>query len=133
MGLGETDISQIEILGDASPITAYHRPTPPECSYSYKAGVGTGRTSIDFFRDRVAYRPAIIAEKCRYAQGCRDCLRLCPSGALTEAAGTPALEPSTCFGCSACKEACQYAALELTPHPAVLESLRTYEREHGWA
>jgi uncharacterized protein (DUF362 family) len=132
MGLGETDLGRIEILGDASPITAYHRPTPPERTYSYKAGVGSGRTSIDFFRDRVAYRPVILAEKCGYAKGCRDCVRLCPSGALTEAVDAPALDACACFACSACKEACEYAALELKPHPAVLESLRAYEREHGW-
>jgi uncharacterized protein (DUF362 family)/NAD-dependent dihydropyrimidine dehydrogenase PreA subunit len=127
MGLGETDIDRIEVLGDASPIAAYHRPTPPECSYSYKAGVGSGRTSIDFYRDRVAYRPLIAAEKCRYGDGCRDCVRICPSGALTEAGGPPVLDPGTCLICSACREACAYGALELVPHPAVLASLRAYE------
>jgi len=129
MRLGETDIRRIEIVGDASPILAYHRPTPPECTYSYKAGVGSGRTSIDFFRDRVAYRPVIAAEACRYREGCRDCVRVCPSGALRDGAGLPALEPWTCFTCSACKEACRWGAVELPPHPAILESLHAYEAQ----
>jgi uncharacterized protein (DUF362 family)/Pyruvate/2-oxoacid:ferredoxin oxidoreductase delta subunit len=129
MGMGETDIRRIEIQGDASPIIDYHRPSPPESSYSYRAGVGSGRTSIDFFRDRVAYRPVVSAEGCRYGAGCRDCIRICPSGALSEGAGLPALEPSTCFICSACKEVCPYGGLELAPHPRLLESLRAYEQE----
>jgi ferredoxin len=129
MGLGETDTRRIEILGDASPIADYHRPTPPEASYSYRAGVGSGRASIDFYRDRVAYRPAIRADACRYGEGCRDCIRICPSGALTEGSGVPTLEPSTCFICSACKEVCPHAGLELVPHPSVLASLRAYEQE----
>jgi len=131
MGLGETDIRRIEILGDATPIAAYHRPTPPECSYSYRAGVGSGRTSIDFYRDRVAYRPVITAEQCRYGEGCRDCVRLCPSGALTDGPNAPSLDPSLCFICSACKEVCGYGGLELAPHPRVLESLRAHEKARG--
>ena len=127
MGLGETDLDRIEILGDASPIADWHRPTPPEYSFSYKAGVGSGRTSIDFYRDRVAYRPVISAEACRYAQGCRDCVKLCPSGALAEGPDLPVLTPSTCFVCSACKEACQYGAVELAPDPALVASLRAAE------
>jgi uncharacterized protein (DUF362 family)/NAD-dependent dihydropyrimidine dehydrogenase PreA subunit len=127
MNLGETDINKIEIVGDASPIVEYHRPTPPNCSYSYKAGVGSGTTSIDFYRDRVAYRSVITPEKCRYSQGCRDCIKMCPSGSLMEGPSGPAVEPANCFICSACKEACNFGALELTPHAAVLESLRQYE------
>lgn len=128
MGLGETEIDRIEIVGDASPITEYHRPTPPASSYSYKAGVGSGTTSIDFYRDRVAYRPEIAAAKCRYAEGCRDCIAICPSGALSAGECLPALDPEKCFICSACKEACGYQALELAPHPQVLEALHQYEK-----
>jgi uncharacterized protein (DUF362 family)/NAD-dependent dihydropyrimidine dehydrogenase PreA subunit len=128
MSLGETDINKIEIIGDASPIIAYHRPTPPECSYSYKAGVGSGKTSIDFYRARVALRPVISPEKCRYRQGCRDCVRICPSGALTEGPSSPKLDPSICFICSACKESCDYEALELESDQRIMEALAQAEK-----
>jgi uncharacterized protein (DUF362 family)/ferredoxin len=131
MGLGETDIGKIEIVGDASPIRDWHRPTPPESTYSYRAGVGSGKATIDFYRDRVAYRPLITAAACRFAEGCRDCIAICPSGALTAGTGLPALEAGKCFICSACKEACPHAALELVPHPRVLEDLRACEKEHS--
>ena len=81
-GLGEADPQKIEILGEASTIQEYHRPTAPEASYSYKAGVGSGKTSIEYYRQRVAYRPVISPEKCRYPQGCRACIEVCPAKAL---------------------------------------------------
>ena len=36
--LGQTDLEAIEVLGEACTIQGYHRPTPPEASYSYRAG-----------------------------------------------------------------------------------------------
>ena len=121
LGLGETDLNSIEVIGDASTIVEYHRPTPPETSYSYKAGVGSGRTSIEFFRKRVAYRPVISIEKCY--RGCQACVDACPSGALTRGPDTPALDSSKCMLCSACKEACDYGALELQPDERVMAAL----------
>ncbi|MFH1489877.1 MAG: DUF362 domain-containing protein [Pseudomonadota bacterium] len=123
LSLGETDIDAIEVIGDASTIAEYHRPTPPEASYSYKAGVGSGSTSIEFYRQRVAYRPVITAEDCRHGEGCTACVDVCPSGALTHGDRTPVLEASGCMACSACKEACDYSGLELAPDEAIMKAL----------
>lgn len=68
-GLGEADPNRIEIIGDVSTLHEYHRPTPPKASYSYKAGVGSGKTSIEYYHQGVAYRLVISREKCRYKQG----------------------------------------------------------------
>jgi uncharacterized protein (DUF362 family)/ferredoxin len=122
LGLGETRLSAIEVLGDASTIAEYHRPTPPESSYSYKAGVGSGRTSIEYYRQRVAYRPAIAAEKC--PSQCEECIQVCPSGALSRGTRTPVLDSSKCMLCCACKEVCEHGALELRPDEKVVASLR---------
>ncbi len=78
-------------------------------------------TSIDFFRERVATRPVISPEKC--APGCRECVEVCPSGALVKGSRIPALDSSRCILCSACKEACGHGALELRPDEKVLSSL----------
>ena len=123
LSLGETDIGAIEIIGDARTIEAYHRPTPPESSYSYKAGVGSGRTSIEFYRQRVAYRPVIDAEKCEYSAGCTACVAICPSGALSAGKDGPALDASKCMACSACREACDFSGLELIPDPEIMSDL----------
>ena len=121
LGLGPTDLKSIEVIGDASTIGEYHRPTPPECSYSYKAGVGGGRASIEFFRKRVAYRPVISAEKC--PRECRACVEACPSGALSREPSKPVLDSSKCMICSACKEACDSSAIELQPDEKVMAAL----------
>ena len=121
LGLGETDMSSIEIIGDASTIEEYHRPTPPESSYSYQSGGGGRRSTLESYRMRVAYRPVISVEKC--FEGCSACSDVCPSGALTKGRGLPLLNPSKCMLCSACKEACVYGALELQPEKDVMALL----------
>ena len=123
LSLGETDMNAIEIIGNADTIEAYHRPTPPESSYSYKAGVGSGRTSIDFFRQRVAYRPVITAEACHYDRGCKSCVEICPSGALSAGRESPELDSAKCMACSACREACDFSGLELVPDQAIVSEL----------
>jgi uncharacterized protein (DUF362 family)/NAD-dependent dihydropyrimidine dehydrogenase PreA subunit len=111
MHMGETNFKAIEVLGEASTIQEYHRPTPPEASFSYRAGVGSGRTSIDYYRQRVAYRPVITPETCKHQQGCTACLDICPVGALTGGNPIPGCKRSECILCSACKEVCDFAAL----------------------
>ena len=123
LALGQTNLAAIEIIGDAATIQEYHRPTPPETSYSYKAGVGSGRTSIEFFGQRVAYRPRIFAEKCGFPEGCTKCVDICPSGALTRGEQTPDLDAALCMSCSACKEVCDADGLELVADPGIMETL----------
>lgn len=42
LNLGDTDLKSIEIVGNSSTIEDYHRPVPPETSYSYRSGGGGG-------------------------------------------------------------------------------------------
>jgi uncharacterized protein (DUF362 family)/NAD-dependent dihydropyrimidine dehydrogenase PreA subunit len=121
LGLGETDLNSIEVTGDASTIREYHRPVPPESSYSYKAGVGSGRTSREFFRIRVAYRPVFSAEKCD--QECKACVDACPSGALTRGPAAPVLDSEKCMLCTACRESCDHEAIRLEPDEKILSLL----------
>lgn len=126
-GLGETDLSAIEIIGDAATIEDYHRPEPPEASYSYRAGIGSGSTSIEFYRERVSYRPDFSVENCQHAEGCSSCVDVCPSGALSKGSETPVLESSECILCSACKEVCEFEGLELSPDEALMEFFEKQE------
>ena len=121
MGLGETDFNSIEVTGDASTIREYHRPVPPESSFSYKAGVGSGRTSREFFRTRIAYRPVFSAEKCD--QECNACVNACPSGALTRGPAAPVLDPEKCMLCTACRESCDHEAVQLEPDEKIMSLL----------
>jgi len=121
LGLGETDLNAIEVVGEISTIQEYHRPVPPESSFSYKAGVGNGRTSREFFRTRVAYRSVFSAEKCD--QECKDCVDACPSGALTRGSKTPVLDSEKCMLCTACRESCDYEAIRLEPNEKIMSLL----------
>ena len=127
MELGETDLGAIDVIGDATTIEDYHRPGPPEASYSYRAGIGSGSTSIVFYRERVSYRPDISAEKCQHAEGCSSCVDVCPTNALSKGTGTPLLESSECILCSACREVCEFESLEFAPDEALMESLEKQE------
>jgi ferredoxin len=104
-----------------STIREYHRPVPPESSFSYKAGVGSGRTSRDFFRIRVAYRPVFSAEKCD--QECTACVDACPSGALAREPAAPVLDPEKCMLCTACRESCDHEAIRLEPDEKIMSLL----------
>lgn len=127
MGLGETEIEKIEVLGDASPIPDYKTPQEkPESTFSYRAGVGTGKTSIDFFRQRVAFRPVIEYESCH--PDCRECVITCPAGALSWKNNKPELDKMKCMVCSACKEACRHDALKLVVDDEVYQRLIVEER-----
>jgi ferredoxin len=121
LGLGETDLNAIEVVGEVSTIQEYHRPVPPESSFSYKAGVGSGRTSREFFRTRISYRPVFSAEKCD--QECKACVDACPSGALTREPDTPVIALEKCLLCTACKESCEREAIRLEPDQKIMSLL----------
>jgi len=122
MGLGNTNLGSMEIIGDSSPLEGYKRPTiPPESSYCYLSGVGGGKTSRAFYADRISQRPVFAADKCR--PGCTACVDVCPTDALTVNL-PPILSPSACILCSACKEACALGAIELLRNSQVLQSVK---------
>lgn len=126
LSLGETDLEKIEIVGDGTTIQEYHRPDPPAASYSYKAGVGSGTTSIDFYRQRVAYRPVIDKGIC---EKCFSCADNCPFSALTRGNDGPVLDPTKCMICSSCKEQCATGALKIVPDESILAELVQEEQK----
>lgn len=132
--LGETDLRAIQIQGDASVIADYHRPAPPQASYSYRAGVGSGKTSIEYYRQRVSYRPVIAADSCRHREGCTACVEVCPFAALHPGETIPEADIARCMLCSACQEVCEWGALSFDPDRRLMEWLAgeavpTLERE----
>ncbi len=74
----------------------------------------------------------------RCLKGCRDCLAVCPRGALDKRRGAIVLDRSRCDGCGACADACAAEALQATGREmsvsAVLDELARdapFYRESG--
>ncbi|MEI8144595.1 MAG: 4Fe-4S binding protein [Alphaproteobacteria bacterium] len=59
--------------------------------------------------------------------GCTRCLDLCPTGAISPAGDTVAIDAAICAGCGACAAACPTgaAAYALPPADAIMRRLRT--------
>jgi NADH-quinone oxidoreductase subunit F len=73
----------------------------------YLAHVRERRCPAGLCRDLVEYR--VIPEKCT---GCRQCVKACPSGAITGPRSEPHnIEKSKCIKCRACYEVCRFDAI----------------------
>jgi ferredoxin len=74
---------------------------------------------INFNKDLCAHSRSKIV-------GCRRCLDLCPTGAITPAGDHVAIDPQICAGCGQCAAACPTgaAAYTLPPSDALLRRLR---------
>ncbi|MFA7174314.1 MAG: 4Fe-4S dicluster domain-containing protein [Kiritimatiellia bacterium] len=59
--------------------------------------------------DRLRGYPVINADKCR--QGCRICVELCPTGAISVTEQHPAIDMGKCLFCADCVPACPEQAL----------------------
>ena len=124
--LGETVYENIEVIGEAPRNEEWHRPDPPHASYSYRAGVGSGSTSIEYYRSRVALLPVFNAEKC--SKECSICVDYCPFGALSMKDNVPVVDPEKCNQCSSCKERCPHGAVDLQPDPVLMKKLEEEEK-----
>jgi ferredoxin len=75
----------------------------------------------------VTFTPDLCAHARSKIVGCRRCLDLCPTGAITPAGDHVAIDAGICAGCGQCAAACPTgaAAYALPPSDALLRKLRT--------
>jgi ferredoxin len=75
----------------------------------------------------VTFTDALCAHSRSRIVGCRRCLDLCPTGAITPAGDHVAINAAVCAGCGQCAAACPTgaAAYALPPVDALLGKLRT--------
>ncbi len=83
---------------------------------------------VDFTADICAHSRSGIV-------GCTNCLDLCPTGAITPAGDSVAIDPQICAGCGQCAAACPTGAASyaLPPVGALASRLRSLLRAHAAA
>jgi ferredoxin len=74
----------------------------------------------------IAFSEDLCAHSRSKIVGCRRCLDLCPTGAITPAGDHVAIDPQICAGCGQCAAACPTGAASyvLPPSDALLRKLR---------
>lgn len=83
----------------------------------------------------VDYDAGLCAHSRSGIVGCTRCLDLCPTGAITPAGDSVAIDPGICAGCGQCAAACPTGAASyaLPPAPALAARLRTLITTYGAA
>jgi ferredoxin len=74
----------------------------------------------------VTFEPSRCAHSRSQIVGCRRCLDLCPTGAITPAGDHVAIDPNICAGCGQCAAACptEAASYAVPPEDVLLTKLR---------
>ncbi len=110
LGLGETDISRIDVMGDARPLKGFRKPVPSIPQIFGSTWTGT------FFPD--LGRPSFDIDT--YAcNSCGSCAEACPVDAIEMVEERPRYDYSKCVACYCCMELCPRQAISLH------ETLRT--------
>lgn len=104
MGLGETDISRIEVVGNGEPLSKFRRPM------STIPRLIPGALMERFYPDLDRPRFDIDPDACN---SCRNCADICPGGAIAMEDGRPSYDYSKCISCYCCMELCPRQAIEL--------------------
>lgn len=112
-GLGAGRLEQIEVAGEAieavgvsdfklpaAATRALLRRVPPLLS--------------TFLMRQLSLRPQIDAGRCT---ACAECVRICPTGAMSLDGGTARVSHAACIECLCCHEVCRYDAIELARRP----------------
>lgn len=103
-GLGETDLSRIDIIGEASPLKGFRKPTRmmPEAMSTPLLRA--------FYPDLDKPHFEVDPEACTACGACRD---TCPAQAISIEDRLPRYDYTKCIACFCCMELCSEQAIEL--------------------
>src|SRR5262245_45152784 len=106
----------------------YLRADPRDGAAMLRAALKAGDLVGTFDKPRyVTFAEHLFAHSRSRVVGCRRCLDLCPTGAITPAGNHVAIDAEICAGCGQCAAACPTggASYALPPAEALLRKLRT--------
>jgi len=103
-GLGDYDVSALEIVGELKPIPGFKVPPLGGEAISANSAVQ------ELMRQRTVIRPQADPDLCT---SCGTCVDHCPVSALSLEAGLPMVDPELCITCFCCQEMCPEKAIAL--------------------
>jgi uncharacterized protein (DUF362 family)/NAD-dependent dihydropyrimidine dehydrogenase PreA subunit len=103
-GLGDYDLSTIEIVGELTQIPDFK--LPPLGGDA----IMNNQAIQDMMQNRSLMRPQVDQDLCT---ACGTCVEQCPVSALSMNAETPVVDADTCITCFCCQEMCPEKAIEL--------------------
>jgi uncharacterized protein (DUF362 family)/NAD-dependent dihydropyrimidine dehydrogenase PreA subunit len=103
-GLGNYDLSQIEVIGELKPLPDFKLPP-----LSGEA-VFDNETIQALIHGRTQVRPQVNPDWCT---GCGTCIEQCPVAALSMCDNLPQVDPESCITCFCCQEICPEKAITL--------------------
>jgi uncharacterized protein (DUF362 family) len=104
-GLGDYDLSKIEILGKLRPLPDFK--VPPLGGEA----IMQNETIQTMIHQKALVRPAANPEWCT---GCGTCIEQCPVAALSMNDGLPQVDADLCISCFCCQEICPEKAITLS-------------------
>jgi uncharacterized protein (DUF362 family)/Pyruvate/2-oxoacid:ferredoxin oxidoreductase delta subunit len=102
-GLGEGDLSRIDVVGDVDAL-GFGKVDIPKAMWVVNVPPWIGR----LMGDRIVLSPEFSEDACT---GCARCVESCPKDALTKGI-PPTVDLDECIGCMCCAELCPQAAVE---------------------
>lgn len=103
-GIGEIDISKLDIVGELKPLQNFRMPSTFLCHVL--GGLANNRVAGFFIRRK----PAILIDECK---GCEVCVKSCPVEAMSMNDNKPVIHRKTCIECYCCQELCPSNAIDL--------------------
>jgi ferredoxin len=103
-GVGEINVSKMEIVGEFGVIDNFRMPSTFLCHF---AGRMANNPLFHIFMER---KPAVLEDVCK---GCNICVESCPVGAMSATDKIPVINRKMCIQCYCCQELCPNNAIEL--------------------
>jgi uncharacterized protein (DUF362 family)/NAD-dependent dihydropyrimidine dehydrogenase PreA subunit len=104
MGLGDYDLSKIDIIGELKPIPDFKLPPLGGEAILHNESIQ------EAIQQRTLLRPQADPELCT---GCCTCIEQCPVSALSLEGQLPRADPEICISCFCCQEICPEKAITL--------------------
>jgi uncharacterized protein (DUF362 family)/Pyruvate/2-oxoacid:ferredoxin oxidoreductase delta subunit len=113
-GLGVGSLDSIEVVGESIKSVAtsdFRFPISAKRALLRKIPAPLSRFAVG----QLSVRPKVVEQQCT---ACAECVRACPTGAITIHSTTAAIDRSICIECMCCHEVCRFDAM-VTARPLI--------------